>query len=212
MNCDSIAFCYRHLEHLVFGHALEQRRQEYLAEAASAKNVLILGDGDGRFTAKLARLNAAALIDSVDVSVRMLHLAKQRIDEHERNTTRLRFLQADARTIDLPPGKYDLIVSHFFLDCFTPHDLPILVERLSRCACSPSQWLISEFRVPDRGLPRLAGALLIKAMYLFFRAFTGLKANRLPDYAAALTRYGFRRARHKFTWGGLLVSELWEKQ
>jgi len=43
MNCDRIARCYRWLEYLSFGRALERRRREYLIEVESARSVLILG-------------------------------------------------------------------------------------------------------------------------------------------------------------------------
>jgi len=57
MNCDGIARWYRALEYLVFGRALERRRFEYLNDMADARHVLILGDGDGRFTAEFVRRN-----------------------------------------------------------------------------------------------------------------------------------------------------------
>ncbi len=210
MNCDFIARWYRWLEYLAFGKALERRRREYLDEAANAGSVLILGDGDGRFTAELLR-RSAALIDSVDLSPRMLSLAQGRIREHKPNGTRLRFHQGDARTMKLPPKKYDLIVSHFFLDCFTPDELPVLIARISHAAGPQARWLISEFGVPSTGIRRVAGAFLIKVMYWFFRALTGLKARRLPDYSTSLSLHGFRRVRHRSTADGFLVSELWER-
>ena len=208
MNCDRIAGCYRWLEYLVFGRALERRRREYLDEVENARSVLLLGDGDGRFTAELVDRNRAGIIDSVDLSPRMLALAKQRISEG--SAARLHFWHDDARTMELP-REYDLIVSHFFLDCFTSQELDSLIGRISAAARPKARWILSEFRLPDSGIWRFAGGALIQVMYWFFHIATGLKTNRAPDYRAAFTGQGFRCIRSRSTLGGLLASELWEK-
>ena len=210
MNCDRIARWYQLLEHIAFGRALEQRRREYMDEVADAGRVLILGDGDGRFTAEFLRRSAAIQIDSVDLSARMLDIAQERIRACELSPVRVRFHQGDVRTTDLPV-KYDLIVSHFFLDCFTRDELPALVARIAQAACPQARWLISEFHVPSVGMWRWVAAALINMMYLFFRVVTGLQTNRLPDYAASLTDQGFRRIQHRSAWHGFLVSEVWER-
>jgi ubiquinone/menaquinone biosynthesis C-methylase UbiE len=210
MNCDLLARPYRLLEYLVFGRALERRRREYIEEVADARRVLILGDGDGRFTAEFLSRNATAIVDSLDLSSQMLRLAQERIRKRHLHRAGLRFRQGDARTAELPE-ECDLIVSHFFLDCFTSEELQTLISRLSRAACPQARWLISEFQVPHTGMRRFAGDLLIKAMYLFFRVSTGLRASRLPDHPALLARHGFRRVRQQPAAGGLLISELWER-
>jgi ubiquinone/menaquinone biosynthesis C-methylase UbiE len=210
MNCDGIARWYWLLEYLAFGRALERRRREYMHAVADARRTLILGDGDGRFTAEFLQRSAAAWIDSVDLSSRMLGLAEERVRACSSGPMRVRFYQGDARTVELS-GKYDLIVSHFFLDCFTCDEMPALVARMAQVACPQARWLLSEFSLPSAGIWRWAAVVLVQIMYLFFRLFTGLEARRLPDYAASLASQGFRRVRHRSTWGGFWVSELWER-
>ena len=69
MNCDRIARCYRWLEYLFFGRALERRR-EYLDEVENARSVLILGD-DGRFTAEfLGRNKHGGIVRGVKGGIR----------------------------------------------------------------------------------------------------------------------------------------------
>ena len=210
MNCDGIARWYWLLEYLAFGRALERRRREYMKEVTGARRVLILGDGDGRFTAEFLQQSAAAWVDSVDLSSRMLGLAEERIRACPSGPVHVRLYQGDARTVELS-GKYDLIVSHFFLDCFTSDEVPALVAQMARTACPRARWLLSEFGLPRAGMWRWAAVVLVQIMYLFFRVFTGLEAKRLPDYAASLASQGFRRVRYRSAWGGFLVSELWER-
>jgi spermidine synthase len=45
----------------LFGLALEHARFDFLSHAAEARRVLILGEGDGRFLARLLRMQSAAL-------------------------------------------------------------------------------------------------------------------------------------------------------
>jgi len=210
MNCDAIAPWYRWLEYLAFGPALHRRRLEYVDDTANAKRVLIFGDGDGRFTAEFLKRNGAATVDSIDVSAGMMRLAERRIRRVNLEPGRVRLFVADAMTTELR-GSYDLVVSHYFLDCFTTNEIEKLVSRVRDVVSPGARWLVSEFRVPEAGVRRLAAVLLIKALYLSFRILTGLKAHWLPDYAAALKSGGFRRLRQRTALGGLLVSELWQR-
>jgi SAM-dependent methyltransferase len=210
MNCDRIARWYRPLEYLVFGRALERRRFELLGQVGEVRRALILGDGDGRFTAEFVKRNPQALVDSVELSGGMLALAQARLWRLKLDSERVRFFQDDARTIDLE-GEYDLIVTHFFLDCFDGEQVRNLVGRVSERCVPGGRWLVSEFSIPAAGVRRVAFAALIRFMYLFFRVATGLEVNRLPDYAPVLAANGFRILRQCSAAGGLLVSELWER-
>ena len=206
MNCDRLARWYRLLEYLVFGRALERRRFEYLDQLAGVRNALLLGDGDGRFTAEFVKRYPLARVDSVELSSGMLALAQTRL----RGFENVRFWAADARTIDLP-RQYDLIATHFFLDCFLVDELQPLVARIAAHCPRGGWWLVSEFGLPDAGLRRVAARALIWIMYLFFWITTGLKVRRLPEYRPVLEESGFRIRRRRLTAGGLLVSELWER-
>ena len=76
MNCDRIARWYRWIEYAGFGRTLERRRQAFLSDLADARRVLALGDGDGRALAPLLAAAPYARVDYIDVSARMLELAR----------------------------------------------------------------------------------------------------------------------------------------
>jgi ubiquinone/menaquinone biosynthesis C-methylase UbiE len=208
MNCDSIARWYRLFEYLVFGRALERRRRRYMHRVLSAKRVLILGDGDGRFAAEFLSQSKDSRVVLVDLSPRMLALARRRIAKNPLHLRRVQFREGDVSGIQFDDC-YDLIVSHFFLDCFETTDVLQIVERLKQAVTPDATWLISEFGLPIREPARSGAALLIKMMYFFFRLTTGLQVSKLPDYAAALSCGGFVRAEQSRAAGGLLVSEVW---
>ncbi len=201
MNCDPIARWYRWLEYIGFGKALERRRRAFLSDVADARRALVLGEGDGRFLVFLVEQNRGASIDYVDLSGRMLELARKRAGD------RVRYFHANALTFPLPEAEYDLIVTNFFLDCFDETDLAVLVERVARAARGGARWLISEFREPSawaRGF--------IRMLYLFFRVTTGLRTTHLSDYRPLLERCGFRLAKEQRARLGLLASELWVRE
>jgi ubiquinone/menaquinone biosynthesis C-methylase UbiE len=206
VNCDRIARWYRFFEYLVFGRALERRRLAYMREVADARRVLIFGDGDGRFTAEFVERNPGAAVEFVDLSSKMVGLARRRIG----SLSQVRFRVGDARTISLE-GKYDLVVTHFFLDCFTEEELERLVGRVSECCEEGARWLVSEFALPEAWAGRMAARALIRVMYFFFWRVTGLAVTQLPNYARVLAGNGFQLTRRSATVGGLLVSEMWER-
>jgi ubiquinone/menaquinone biosynthesis C-methylase UbiE len=197
VNCDRIARWYRWLEYAGFGRALERRREAFLKEVGDARRVLALGDGDGRALVELLAAAPQARIDYVDVSARMLELARARAGDG-----RVTCVHADALTTPLCEAEYDLIFTHFFLDCFEEQDQELLAGRIARSASPRARWVISEFRKPG---------WLVWWLYAFFRVTTGLRTRRLADHHGVLKRHGFRLERSEAAWHGRLVSELWRR-
>jgi len=204
VNCDPIARWYRWLEYIGFGSELERRRYAFLPQVAGAGRALVLGDGDGRFLARLVEQDPGTAIDYLDLSGRMLELARSRT-----GGGRVTYRQADALTVPLRGGEYDLIVTHFFLDCFNADDSARVVKRVSNSARSNAQWLISEFRQPESGWRAVWAGLWLRGLYLFFRLTTGLENRRLVDHHPLLARHGFHLKRKESALFGLLASELW---
>ena len=201
MNCDAIAPYYAAMEFAVFGRALERCRFHFLPELRNARRALVLGDGDGRFLKRLLDACPDLRADYVDCSAGMVDRARKRI-----GSDRVRYFCCDASAI--PGSGYDLVVSHFFFDCFDAKGQAALVARVTEAA-PEARWLISEFRVPaSRWLAGPARAL-IAVMYRFFSIATGLKARALVDHRPLLNAAGFRLSSAVSHARGLMVSELW---
>jgi ubiquinone/menaquinone biosynthesis C-methylase UbiE len=205
MNFDGIAPWYRTFEYLAFGRSLETARLQFVDQVQEEHRALILGDGDGRFTAEFMKRNPLALVDSVDSSARMIEMAKRRVE-----AAGVLFVVGDARTVNVE-GSYDLVATHFFLDCFSQQECEELVAKVAEHCAPDARWLLSEFQIPDRGLARLAAGALVRLMYFFFRVVTGLATTQLPDYRAALRRNGFQIAQSRRLLGGLVFAEMWQK-
>ena len=198
MDFSRVSALYRWLEYLVFANALQKRRRAFLTDVMGSQNVLVLGDGDGRFTAKFLRAQQlapeiTAHLEYVDCSAGMMRLAERRIRKSRLAASKVQFRLADARSTAFP-GPYDLVVSHFFLDCFSTDELSGMIPCIAAATYPNAKWLISEFAIPPAGLWRQFGRTLIRAMYFFFRLPAGLKQIELPDYQCALIASGFRLA------------------
>lgn len=203
-----LARLYRWMEYLSFGPWLWWCRCAFLHDLYGCRHALILGDGDGRFTARLLGVNPAIRIDTVDASPAMLGALERRTAAH---AARLRIEQADLRAwqpaADAP--RYDLIVTHFFLDFLTTEEVAALAVKLRRAAAPGTLWIVSEFAIPPAGAGRMFARPIVAGLYGAFGWMTGLAVRSLPDYEAALRLAGFSLERNRPWLGGLLVSQRW---
>ena len=178
-NFDSLAKAYQWLELSSFGVALERARFAHIKQLADCQNILLLGDGDGRFLARLLKVAPGCRVRSVDASAQMLRVAEARIQPADR--ARVTFECADALAVDLPASAYDGVATMFFLDCFTDEEAAGIVRRISKSLRPGGTWLFADFAVPARGVRRVTGTMLTGALYAFFRWRTGISARHLPD-------------------------------
>ncbi|HEX7158116.1 MAG TPA: class I SAM-dependent methyltransferase, partial [Edaphobacter sp.] len=178
-NFDRIARPYRVLEYLTMGRSLEKTRLHYLPAVAHANNALVFGDGDGRFLAHLLAAAPQLRATAIDSSLKMLALLRERCEDVTPDAaTRLRIIHTDALAF-APSETYDLVVTHFFLDCLLQQDLDALVARIVPSLAPNTLWLISDFRIPA-GTLAVPATIFIRGLYLAFRALTGLRTATLP--------------------------------
>jgi len=239
MSFDTLAPYYRIMELVTAGGVLQRSRTAFLAEAANSRRALLLGEGPGRFLGELLRTNPYVEVTCVERSPRMIEEARKRLTESE--LARVHFLQADALTWQpLTPslfpsdgervaegrvrgilqsqeverrlhGKFDLIVTHFFLDCFRREELAELVAKIAESATEDARWLLADFREPESGWRRWRGRAALALMYGFFRVATGLSAARLTPPDGFLETGGFHLASRRRANFGLVHSDLWQR-
>ena len=206
-NFNRLAGAYRWMERLTFGPWLSRCRFAFLDELRTSRNALVIGDGDGRFTARLLKENPSVLVDALDSSRNMLRAL---LDNAGIRSSRIRVHLADARLWKPQVLALDLIATHFFLDCLTTKEVAALAKRLRVSARPDTRWVVSEFAIPKGWFGWLVARPLITALYFAFFVLTGLSVFRLPNHRKALNEAGFALAQQRTWLGGLLVSELWK--
>jgi len=207
---DKLAPWYHFLETISFGNHLQECRISLLTELNEVKNILILGDGNGRFLESLLKSNRYAEIESLDISKTMIGLANKRITSLP-NSSRVVFIHSNVFDWDFPKCKYDLVVTNFFLDCFTNSELTNLIERISLSLKPEGKLIYGDFNVPNSFSKKTLTTLLLFGMYLFFKIFTRISANSLHDPTSLLIEKKFILMKEKFYLWSFLKSQLWMK-
>ena len=206
-NFDKLARAYRWMEYLSFGPLLWHCRCEYLSRLGHCRKALVIGDGDGRYAAQLLEANPFVHVDAVDASPAMLKALLRRAGK---NAKRVHVDSIDARAWHPSSSEpYDLVVTHFFLDCLNTSEVRSLASKIRHAVTPDAMWIVSEFSVPSSLFGQLIARPLVAVLYLAFGLLTGLKVRSLPDHTKALSLSGFSMSTNRLRAIGLLASELW---
>jgi ubiquinone/menaquinone biosynthesis C-methylase UbiE len=208
---DLLAPVYPAMERVLAGPRLQRCRIAWLDELTGARRMLVAGVGHGPALALVLRRHPELHVTCVDSSARMLAVARQRARRAGLDLRRLEFVHASLPEWQPPPGAFDAIATHFFLDCFSPAQLGAVVTTLTRAATPDARWIVSDFTVPRRGPSRWRALAVHRLMYLFFRVTTRLAAHHVTPPDDVLAAHGFQlRHRQTHEWG-LLHADLWQR-
>jgi SAM-dependent methyltransferase len=209
VNFDQIARHYGWLETVAFGSALQRSRTCWINKVPRPARTLIVGEGNGRFLCELLRAHPGIDIDCVDASDRMLRLAREYVFRNDPDSAaRVRFLHRDVLSWS-PSGRYDLLVTHFFLDLFRREAVQSIVAKLAKAAAPNATWLIADFAIPSGRLAGFHAKLWLRTMYSFFKFAAGVSAKTLVDPSIYLQTSGFARSGRRSFRLGMLKSELY---
>lgn len=211
MSFDSLAPHYRWMEWLLAGERLQRCRTEFLGQIEKPRQVLIVGEGNGRFLVECCRAFPSAQFTCVDASRGMLRVAQERVTRNIANPPQIDFQHGNALEFTFEPERFDLIVTHFFLDCFSPEELRAVIKRLSLAARSRCEWLLADFRVPPRGAARLRALAVHRLMFLFFRWATDISSREVTSPNEMLMENGFVLERRKLSCWGSLHTDWWHR-
>jgi ubiquinone/menaquinone biosynthesis C-methylase UbiE len=208
---DPLAKHYDWLELVLAGKKLERCRNILWDDIPPFENALLVGEGHGKFLASLLQRNPNAKVTCVDASEEMLEVARNRLRRDALPIDRVEFVHAELPAWSPPAACFDLVATHFFLDCFPRDQLCAVINALKVATRPGACWLVSDFQIPKVGLRRLRARVIHRLMYAFFRLVTKLPASALVSPQPFLRECGFVRVRRvEFDWG-LLAAELWKR-
>jgi ubiquinone/menaquinone biosynthesis C-methylase UbiE len=209
VSFDLLAPHYTWMEAVLAGRRLQRCRTTWLDALEGCERILIAGVGHGHFLKRCTQRFPQAHITSVDASAGMLHRAERRVHRAGAAMERLAFVHAALPEWTPRAGSFDAIATHFFLDCFPPDELPVVVAALADAARPSARWLLSDFAVPSEGLARQRARAVHALMYGFFRHVTRLRARRLTEPDPLLRAHGFTLAGRQASEWGLLRADCW---
>lgn len=206
---DAIAPYYQWIEKICAGKKMQRARLAFLSDLPIPKRVLLLGEGTGSFLVKCHQKFPEASITCIDSSNAMLHEMKKKLHRQDLSGNHLTFLHQDVLSWQPKMDHYDLIVTHFFLDCFTLNEMERLIPMLSKAAKPHAHWIIADFNFPQTWFMKIMALLLVKLLYLFFSTTTGISATKLINPDFFLKKSGFLLHGRKKFCKGLLKSDCW---
>lgn len=218
---DRLALPYRATEWLAFGNQLQRARVALIDDLPQWNRLLILGDGNGRLLEQLCTKQLGFLkegssgealgrITSVDHSQRMLQRQRARVESIQ-VAEYVDFVQADACGYEPEIGAYDVVVTPFFLDCFSLAELKQHLPHWLAALHVGGVLLYVDFIVPKSAWQRPRAKLLLWAMHLFFHFQTGLANRHLVDTKPLFEQCGLRMEHEQISGGGMITAQLWHR-
>jgi ubiquinone/menaquinone biosynthesis C-methylase UbiE len=187
---------------LLFGQ-VHRSQLALLPRLPPVKRALLVGGGTGRFLAALLAAHPGLRAVSIDASAAMTRRTAARLAPEQAARVELRVGSLEC----LAEGeRFDLVVTHCFLDLFDEAGLVPVMARLERALAEGGCWLFSDFADSGPGLP--LRRTVVAMLYAFFRLTCAIPARRLPDFDAAFARHGLREQESVRFLGGLLRATL----
>lgn len=199
---------YKTLEWATLGSELEKMRFSFLEDPAiqNARQILILGEGDGRFLQRALEILPEAHFTVLESSLTMISSAQKRLTREQAKRTE--FVCADALKYTQFQRGYDGLVMHCFLDCFTPQ---VIEKHLPYWLRGVQQdgwvWIGDFVEPPHHGWQWVR----LRILYAFFGWVTGIQARTVFDVQPLMAAHGWKLGREAPFASGALSSRLFQR-
>ncbi|MCM8538240.1 MAG: class I SAM-dependent methyltransferase [Lentisphaeraceae bacterium] len=175
IDFSAIAPVYDLLGALFFGGKLHNSQLENLKNIPSKfKHILVIGGGTGKFLKELVASKQFEKLTYIDISPKMIDLAKSKVPD----TKNIDFIVGDETTI--PDHSFDLIVTHYFLDCFDQTEFEKIADLLLSQLCAGGYWSMVDFYIHPKST--WIRKVFVRFLYKFFKLTCRLETKELPDF------------------------------
>jgi len=197
---DAIAPWYDALAKVVYGKAIQKAQSHFINEIKEDANVLILGGGTGWLLSYLLLAKPNCKVWYLEASAKMIELTTQKI--HTSSSVQLIHGTED----DIPTEiRFDAVITNFYLDLFPIEKLNLVIKKIKNSLKPNSKWLATDFVDGSKWWQ----AMLLKAMYLFFRIVCRIPATKLPDWNGLLMSNGVQKIKSKLFYQGFIESTIY---
>jgi ubiquinone/menaquinone biosynthesis C-methylase UbiE len=196
---DRLAPIYDPLARMIYGKSIVRAQTCFLNIISPFSKVLILGGGTGWLLAELLQDHPKCEVWYIESSANMLSMARKK----NRDPSRVHFILGTEK--DIPTCGFDIVITHFFLDLFSPLTLQTVVQRISRVSRPSALWMVADF--VNQG--KWWQLFLLKTMYSFFRRMCTIEARTLPPWDDVLARTGLTTLDRRFFYAGFIESALY---
>ncbi len=184
-----------------------------LSQLASCESVLIIGGGTGWFLLELLRRVQPKRVLYVEQSERMTRYSRELVQREAPELLPIvEFRQSTEQSLSPKDGQFDLVVTNFFLDLFSPENAVQVGEKLRQRLAPGGKWLVTGFQIPARGLGRWYAKAVFSLMFPFFRIFSNIESKQMPDYPGLLRKLGFEADTEQTFLGDIVHSSIYARR
>ena len=205
-NYDPIANYYDVLSRIVYFRSQLRAQIAQLSFIPADSNILILGGGTGWILDEIARVHPTGLrITYVEISERMLNLSQKRNTE----ANAVAYVHCAAEDFE-SEVLYDVVMTAFFFDNFPAAKVAMLFKRIDQLLRKDGLWLFTDFYYTEK-TGKLWQAMLLKAMYLFFRIISNVEARALINVESSFERAKYLSVQSACYYRGFIKSVVYRK-
>ena len=198
---------YDFLGSIVFFGALHRSQIYFLDQLKKPDRALIIGGGTGRFLVDLLKSEKVKNITYVDISAGMFAKAKKKVSALGKEN-QVEFICGGLEAV--PDRQYDLICTHYFLDCFEEEELCLMLSKLRGLLSKEGEWHFTDFYLDESS--SFIKTKFVGFLYFFFRILCGLKVKKLPDFKKLFNGTELKGETEKYFFRGLLRTAIYKSQ
>lgn len=202
-NYHNSAWFYDRLARLVYGRALINTQLYLLHYIEPGSNVLIVGGGTGWILEELTKIHPSGLrITYVEVAEGMMALSQKR----ETGTNRVVYINNAVENVDLAPD-FDVVITPFLFDNFTEQTFQTVFTHIHHLLKPDGLWLNADFQLTGKWWQQL----LLKSMFIFFKAICGIEARKLPGIESYFAANNYQVISEKTFFGDFIMAKVYRK-
>jgi ubiquinone/menaquinone biosynthesis C-methylase UbiE len=202
-NYNNSAWFYDRLSRLVYGRALINAQLFLLNFIPPGSKILIAGGGTGWILEEITKLHLEGLnITYVEIAPKMMSLSKKR------NTggNKVDFINSDIEDVALS-ADFDVVITPFLFDNFTQNNMERISVHIQACLKPRGLWLNCDFQLSGKWWQ----TVLLKTMFLFFRAVCNIEASKLPDIRKQFKLLGYKSIQRKAFFDEFIISAVYRQ-
>jgi ubiquinone/menaquinone biosynthesis C-methylase UbiE len=200
-NYNNAAWFYDRLSRIVYGNALVKAQVYLLQYIRPGATILIVGGGTGWILEQIALIHPSGLhITYVEVSDKMMALSQKR----NTGNNQITYIN-DAIENVTGLGSFDIIITPFLFDNFTPEKLETVFTHLHYSLKNNGLWLNADFQLTGKWWQNI----LLTSMLFFFKVLCGVESTQLPDYEKLYRHYGYETLDSKTFFGEFIISKVY---
>lgn len=205
-NYNSIASFYDRLAKMIFGNAIKNAQKFLIQAIRPGSTVLIIGGGSGWILEEITKIRSKGIkITYVELSEKMIALSRKR----DTGTNEVFFLNESIQDVILDQ-EFEYVITPFVIDNFSAATAAIVFQKINDLLLPRGIWMFADFQISGKNT--LWQRMVLKIMYIFFKAICNIEASQLPDTATLFKKHKYEIVSSETFFADFICSIIYKKQ